>query len=262
MAGYSTKITDYGYKEKTAVYQSPITYGNANPVPAHGRQKYEDMPEHKQRHSDEKRVSYYKKKTAELIEIALMNPDLDRFLTLTFRESVTSYDMALAEWQLFLKRLRHLYPGKNLKYICVWEYQKKRGEKEHIEKGGVFHFHALMNLGYIQQKTLEKIWNQGFIYIERLENDRNREKAIRYTMKYCVKELTGQIENGESTRGRRLFFTSNNLSKPVVNVSEKKPDIEEIIFKHLENMLSDGSYDITNELDEVINHAQYAIYRK
>ncbi len=262
MATYSTKKIDYGYKEKIAVYANPVTYGKKNPVPPDGRERYEDMAEHKKRKSDENREVYYKRKILELIEIAMMNPDLDVFVTLTFRDSVTSYDVAVAEWQLFLKRLRHLYKDTRLKYICIWEYQQKRSRREHIEKGGIFHFHALMNLGYIEHAVLERIWRQGFVFVQKIPDGEQREKTIRYTVKYCTKELISRIESGEDIRGQRLFFTSNNLLRPKAYPIEEKLNLTDIIFTHLEDMVTDGSYDIKDEHDEIINHVDYAVYIK
>lgn len=129
MASYQSKKLDYGYKEKVFVYSNPIRYGNKNPAPVNGRQKYTDMPKFRKMASDERRIRYYKKQVAELVETALMNLDLSTAITLTFRRPVTSYSYALEEWKLFLKRLRHYYPDFPLKYICVWEYQKERGKK-------------------------------------------------------------------------------------------------------------------------------------
>lgn len=262
MAKYKTKITNYGYKEKISVYQNSVKYGvpsGAGQVP---RQQYSDMSTIKQILSDERRVSYYKKKVAETIEIALMNLDLDVAVTLTFRDKIISYDYAVEEWQLFLKRLRNLYPDKSLKYICVWEYQKKRSKKLGIEKGGIFHFHALMNLGFIEHDHLEKIWRNGFVWIEKIPGDYRREKAVRYITKYCVKEIITNLQSGNDTRRKRFIFTSNNLKKPTHQVLSEKVSLEDVIFEHMEDVIKDGSYDVFNIFKEQINHVEYVEYKK
>lgn len=262
MSHYKTKKTDYGYKQKVAVYSNPIRYGNKNPAPANGRQKYDDMSRIKQMISDDRRIRYYKQRIAELIEIAMMNPDLVTFVTLTFKEPVTSYDIALAEWQSFLKRLRHHNKDTPLKYICVWEYQKKRSQKAGIETGGIFHFHAIMNTGFIEHSELERLWGNGFVLINRINDGNGREKAIRYTVKYCIKEISERIEKGEDIRGQRFFFTSNNLLKPTVTTTGETVSIEDEIFEHMENIIRDGSYDIKNIREELINHVDYVEYKK
>lgn len=261
MGNYRTKEIDFGYKKQIKLYTHPVKYGNKNPVPINGRQKYSEMTDVKKMLSDDRRVKYYKGRVAELKEIALMNPDLGTAVTLTFRDPVTSYDLAVAEWQSFLKRLRH-YTDRPLKYICVWEYQKARSLKEGIVSGGVFHFHALMNIGFIEHSKLERVWGKGFVWIDQLGHDRKREKAVGYTLKYIVKEVISRIENGEDVRGQRFFFASNNLCKPTTSVREEAVNIEDVIFEHMETVVKDGSYDLRNEREEVINHVDYVIYNK
>ena len=256
MGFYSTKITDYGDKQKVSIYSKRIAYGDDSAKPVN-REKYSNMNEEKQAESAERRIRYYKKKVAELTDIALMNPDLFTIITLTFKEkSIIFYENALAEWQCFLKRLRY-YCKKPLKYICVWEYQKQRSQNEGITDGGVFHFHCLMNTGFIEHEKLSKIWGNGFVWIDSLKSERQREKAIRYTLKYITKEIT---ENAK-TRGKRFIFTSNNLEKPSVSYLEEKLVKDDIIFENLEEMIRDGEYEIKNSRG-TINHVEYVEYKK
>lgn len=264
MGTYQTKRTDYRYKEKISVYKRTIEYKedgeNSADIPL-SREKYENMDERKKKKSDERRIRYYRTKSYALTEIALMNPDLNIVITLTFRDSVTSYDRALGEWQLFLKRLRHSYDFP-LKYICVWEFQRNRSQKEGIENGGVFHFHALMNIGFLEHKKLEKIWGNGFVWIEKIPDTARREASIRYVTKYITKEVTYRIEHGEDVRGQRFFFTSNNLNKPIETRIPGLVNLEDIIIEQLENMIKDGSYDIKDSNGKTLNHVDYVEYKK
>lgn len=263
MGTYRTKITDYGYKEKVSVYFSSILYGDngQDEESSKHRQSYKNMTESEKQKSDERRIRYYKRKTIELTEIAMMNTDLNVVITLTFKRSVTSYDEAINEWQLFLKRLRHSFDFP-LKYICVWEYQRERSKKENIEKGGVFHFHTLMNLGFIEHEKLVKIWGNGFVWIDKIPNTDKRENTIRYITKYCTKEVIYRIQHGEDIRGQRFFFTSNNLKKPVETRIEESVNIEDIIFANMENIIRDGAYEIKNESNRTLNHVEYVEYKK
>lgn len=262
MKSYKVKLTDYIYKEKISIYKAPITYEEKNQENKY-RQKYNEMSLLKQKKSDDRRIRYYKKKVAETVEIALMNPDLDTAITLTFREQITSYDLALGKWQTFLKRFRHYLEPLDLKYICVWEYQKKRSSNENIENGGIFHFHFLTNTGFIDHSTLEKLWGNGFVWIDKLGSDKKRENAIRYTTKYCLKELVNRIENNEDIRGQRFIFTSNNLLKPVSSVYENtEVTIEDIIVENLENIIKDGQYEIKDADGRTINHVEFVEYKK
>ncbi|MCH5259542.1 MAG: hypothetical protein J1F18_07310 [Lachnospiraceae bacterium] len=265
MSFYQSKITDYGYKEKVSVYNNSIEFSEETNTENLGlslsRTNYKDMTESEKQKSDERRLRYYRRKVAELIEIALMNDDINTVITLTFKEAVTSYNYALAEWQLFLKRLRHIC-NCDLKYICVWEYQRERSQKEGIENGGIFHFHCLTNLGYMEHSILERTWGNGFVWIDELNNNKKREIAIRYTVKYCTKEITKRIESGEDIRGQRFFFTSNNLLKPKESVIDERIELSDIIFEHMEDMIRDGSYSIRNSKGQIINTVNYIEYKK
>lgn len=261
MAKYNVKITNYGYKEKITIYDKGILYGTKSISANRSRQKYEDMSEAKKERSDKRRISYYRKQIYTLTEIAQMNPDLNVFITLTFKENITSYDIAVSKWQSFLKRLRNYY-SEPLKYICVWEYQKKRSKKEGIKNGGIFHFHCLMNIGFIDNNILGKIWGNGFVNIQKITNKCVRRKCISYTTKYCLKGIIEYIDKHENTRRKRFFFTSNNLLKPTCILLEKDMNIEDVIFENLENMITDGSYEVKNYLDIIINIASYVVYSK
>lgn len=260
MGTYQTKKLDYGYKEKIIIYDAPIITGSKIQQ-GNKRQRYSEMDDAKQEFSNKRRIKYYKRAINELVEIAMMNEDLNVVITLTFAEAVQSYDTALAEWQLFLKRLRHLY-NIPLKYICVWEYQKKRSKHLSISNGGIFHFHCLMNIGFIEHHQLEKIWGQGYVWIEKIPNFEQRKRAIRYTTKYCVKEIVSRLENNDDTRGQRFFFTSNNLKKPSISKLAEALDLKNIIFEELDNLICDGEYYVKNELGCVVNKVSYVEYKK
>lgn len=255
MGFYRTKVINYGLKEKVLLFDNPVAYGNSCKTTI-TREKYKDMSALKQKEADNRRICYYKKKVIDFIDIALMNTDLNMAFTLTFKHSITSYDCAVARWQLFLKRLRHQYP--DLKYICVWEYQKQRSQTECIENGGIFHFHCLMNIGYIKHNTLEKIWKYGYVWIDYLGNENQRMQGVKYMMKYITKEV---IEN-TSDKGKRYIFTSNNLLKPQVTLLSDSYQKEDIIFKHMENVIKDGEYNLHNSIGKIINHVDYIEFKK
>lgn len=255
---YNVKVVDYDDNEKLFLYHFPIQTGKN--TSAKVRKKYEDFSDDKKAKSDKRRIAYYKKKVSDVIDIAMMNKDLDSVITLTFREEVTDYAEAIMEWELFLKRLKY-HCKDDLKYICTWEVQKKRSEKSGIEGAGIIHFHALMNTGYIEHALLADIWGNGFVWIGKIGSDSKRVNSIRYCTKYTVKEIEEQVKNGQA-RGKRFVFMSNNLKKPIVSTRLEDTTIEDETFNHLENMISDGSYQIKDEHDRVINHVSYIKYKK
>lgn len=255
---YNVKKVDYGDTEKKFVYQIPVRTGvNTS---AKVRKNYKEFSDKKKEKSDERRIKYYKKKVHDVIDLAKMNKDLDTAITLTFRENITDYEVAVKDWELFLKRLRY-YCKNDLKYICTWELQKKRSKKLGLGKGGVIHFHALVNTGFIEHSKLEKIWGKGYVWINKIGTDKKRVRAITYFTKYTVKEIVEQVKNGNA-RGKRFVFTSNNLNKPTIATTMEETTIMEETYIHLENMICDGSYPIKDEQGRVINYVDYIEYKK
>lgn len=255
MSYYNAKITDYGYKEKYQMYSQTIEYDNISTIGA-VRRRYEEMSDRMKEKSDERRIRYYQKKVHDISEVALMNTDLKTFITLTFQNPVTNYDIAIEEWKLFIKRLQYYCSkqGISLKYIGTWEFQKNRGN--------VFHFHLLTNTGYVEHKLLQTLWGNGYVFISKVGTEYYRRKAISYTLKYCVKEVTERIKNKEDVRGQRFIFTSNNLAKPTVKKLLTQDTIEDVISQHTENIICKGQYNITDDKGQNTGTVQYVEYRK
>lgn len=240
---YTHKKIDYGYKAAMYFYENPVRSCKASKY----RTKYESMNEFQKRDSDLRRKAYYKSKTYELLEISLMNQDLKTFITLTFAENITNYDFALAKWQSFLKRFRKKVK-KELKYICVWERQKR----------GAIHFHFLTNIDYIAFDDLDRTWGNGFVFINSVSKKKERKKVINYLLKYMTKEIMSKTD----TRGMRFFFTSNNLKKPKISKYNSLIIPEDVIFENLESIIKDDVYHIRNHEGRVINQVQKVVYKK
>lgn len=135
------------------------------------------------------------------------NPDLKKFLTLTFADNVTDLNYARYEFDKFVKRLKTLH--KRLKYICVVEFQER----------GAVHFHVLCNLPYIEVNELARVWKHGFIKLNRINNVDN---VGAYITKYMTKD---NID--ERLVGRKCYTMSKNLKEPKSFTEEK--EIEEIL---------------------------------
>ena len=240
--GFLTKKTDYGYKEKISVYAYPIESGRQKGAK---RRTYAELSETEKKKSDRKKESYYKKMASELVELACMN-DFKCMVTLTFRENITDYDTALAEWQKFLKRLR--LNIQEFKYIAVWEYQKR----------GAFHFHVLFDF-CIDHKKLTGIWKNGFIWMTSIKNKNDTLTQMRYMTKYIVKGLAVQPQNKKKMR---FFFTSNNLNRPTIETFAESADLDAIIFERMEDMILDGAYKLKNDDGLTVNRCEYVEFLK
>lgn len=119
-----------------------------------------------------------------------------KFVTLTFADNVTDLDTAHKEFDKFMKRMRRRYGG--FKYAAVVEFQKR----------GAVHYHVISDLPYIPKKDLSQVWRQGFVRINDIEHVDN---VGAYLSKYMTKEAYDP-----RLAGRKLYFTSQHLERPVV----------------------------------------------
>lgn len=117
------------------------------------------------------------------------------FATLTFRENVTDYDTAVAEFKAFTKRLRRAFT--DLKYIATLETQWR----------GAFHFHLLVNLASLQDGLdfLAPCWHNGGADVQTVTD-------VKRVMLYMTKEFTKQTRN-HPLFNRRCYFLSQGLTR-------------------------------------------------
>ena len=128
-----------------------------------------------------------------------------KFLTLTFADHVTDLKKANYEFKKFKQKFEY-YLGVRIKYLCVPEFTKK----------GRIHYHVvLFNLPFVKNKTLQSIWSNGFIKINKIDNCDN---VGAYVSKYMTKDNEQMIEE-------KSYFTSRNLEKPLEIVNEKEIEI-------------------------------------
>lgn len=135
------------------------------------------------------------------------NPQLDKFLTLTFKENVTDISFASYEFDKFLKRLKTRF--RKIEYIAVKEFQKR----------GAIHFHLLCNLPYVDVNELAEIWGNGFVKLNRIDNVDN---VGAYITKYMSKDSLD-----ERLVGHKCYTMSKGLKKPQEVTDEKQ--VEEIL---------------------------------
>lgn len=129
---------------------------------------------------------------------------LDKFVTLTFKENEQDLDYCNYEFKKFIQRLKYQYPS--LEYIVVVEFQKR----------GAVHYHMLCNLGYIKNKTLQHIWLNGFVKINRIDRVDN---VGAYVVKYMQKDI-----NDTRLKGRKSYFKSKGLKQPIIYTQKKEVD--------------------------------------
>ena len=125
-----------------------------------------------------------------------------KFVTLTFKDNVSDLKKANNEFVKFRKRLSRAL-GFDLQYITVPEFQKR----------GAVHYHLLMNCPYIDSTVLFRLWGQGFVKINRIDNVDN---IGAYITKYMTKDTLD-----ERLAGVKCYFMSHNLKKPEETTDEE-----------------------------------------
>lgn len=124
-----------------------------------------------------------------------------KFWTFTFDDSKVppeiSRDVQASNslWKTFIQRMRRRYG--DFKYLAVLEFQKR----------GAVHYHCLADLPYIKQKTVQEIWGNGFVSVNRIKHVDN---LGAYVVKYMTKEMTD-----ERMFGNKTYQCSKGLDRPV-----------------------------------------------
>lgn len=124
--------------------------------------------------------------------------DKSKFVTLTFADNVCDLKTANYEFKKFRQRLEY-FLDKRIKYSVVVEFQKR----------GAVHFHTIFfNIPYIKNSDLKKLWGNGFVKINKIDNVDN---VGAYVCKYMSKDLADK-----RLEGNKCYFTSRNLNKPII----------------------------------------------
>lgn len=158
-----------------------------------------------------------------LIELLQINfPNDFAFITLTFKDNVNDLSVTNRIFSTFIRRLKYFLKKKNInffKYICVVETQKR----------GAIHYHIVCNLPkFTSYSELIRMWEKsilkspdinmpgGSVYV-RYSDDflyNNIENLSTYLGKYMLKYNSKELS---TFLGKKIFFTSKNLKKPIRN---------------------------------------------
>jgi hypothetical protein len=132
---------------------------------------------------------------AKIIRLVDSNPDLNAFVTLTFKDNITDLREANSVFKSFIKRLKRQV--KDLRYLAVPEFQKR----------GAVHYHVLVNFE-MRNEELADIWGQGFVMINKIKHI---SRLGIYVSKYIGKDLFDL-----RYFGMRKILSSRNLAKPII----------------------------------------------
>lgn len=115
-----------------------------------------------------------------------------KFITLTFAENVTDFEVANREFNNFVDRLNYYVYGckcRKLVYLGVREPQER----------GAIHYHVIFfNLPYLEKGVLDNLWTEGSNNISAINNSlEGVEDVASYVTKYMSKSFYGEIEKKE-----------------------------------------------------------------
>lgn len=167
-----------------------------------------------------------------------------KFLTMTFADNVTDLDYANQEFKKFIKRLNYYVFGTKeakLRYTVIVEFQKR----------GAIHYHVVLyNIPFIPVKEIGKIWGHGNVWINKIDDVDN---VGAYVCKYLTK-----ASNDDRLRGRKSYFNSRGLFKPVVIEDKEKA---ELIKKSLPETKKVVSVEYVNDYTGITIYKQYNLNR-
>src|SRR5699024_5322622 len=149
-----------------------------------------------------------------------------KFVTLTFNDNITDVKQANKEFKKFIQRLRYRH-GNDFKYAAVIQFHER----------GAVHYHLMSDLPYIPHKELQKIWRNGYVYINKIDHVDN---VGAYMIRYMSKEMT-------DTRlmGLKSYLTSKNLVRPMEFIGDEAQELLNILKVENKKEVYASSY--TNE---------------
>lgn len=163
--------------------------------------------------------------------------DKSKLITLTFDNKcdfdITNISECNKKFSIFMRLLRRLYS--DFKYIGILEFQER----------GAVHYHIACDLPYIDKRRISTFWGLGYLDIRQIGSTYG---TIFYLLKYVIKSLYD-----ERYRGKRIYFTSNNLRKTQDCYNERAYAIKNELlrngvkptFSYVENSPEHGRITVT-----------------
>lgn len=157
----------------------------------------------------------------------------DKFLTLTYPK-LKSREKACRAFKTFVQNLRRHY-GDDIQYVAVMEVQNGDRLEDPSKATKDIHFHVLLfNCTYIPQDILQnKIWKHGIVDIRKIKD---YDDMAGYLVNYLSKDETLCI------KGKRSYFPSRGLKKPVEKISMDQKLIFEILRNRNNEIQFSGDY--------------------
>ncbi len=169
-----------------------------------------------------------------------------KFVTLTFKDNITDFDLANKEFNNFVSRLNYyVFGSKKRKLVYL-------GIREPQERGAIHYHIVFFNLPYLPKNILDNLWRQGdracSIEKARENNLDEVEDVAKYVTKYMTKNFWSENPKDKKKTfyfdfevwgNKKAYFTSKNIKRPIVSrltSIEFKENIEFAIKDHVDTI--------------------------
>ncbi|MDS0525441.1 hypothetical protein NNC19_07105 [Clostridium sp. SHJSY1] len=242
---YNLKIIQCGNRIEIYKFNN-YTVSEGECCDPYGIETNEEIEKAREKQSLKERKKTLNSTRNNIIRLIKCNPDMQTFITLTFKDEV-DYKKSKYYLNILFTRLRKVYA--KLKYIWVLEYGDRNNR---------LHYHLLCNIPIEislstskekktdEHKTLENqfresYWKHGWVDIRQLDQEGNTNIAL-YVSSYIVKNLIDLDLEGYRVVG----YSRKTLNKPIEETYLTKDSIEDILKSFISNynLTYSNSYEI------------------
>lgn len=242
MGFYNLKIINSGDERVEVYYSKDYKIRTGEVKKKRGQARRYKSKEQEQYEKRKNKLTNLNNSRNKINRLIASNPDLDKFITLTYAESVKMED-SKKHLAYFFTKLRRKQEG--LKYIWVLEFQGN----------GNIHYHILTNFKIdidtnrfrkserhkeVEREFSAGFWKHGFIDIRDLKAEGNTNVA-RYLTAYITKDMMDKEMNGARVFG----YSRSTMDKPVITKVLENMDQQQLLKMFEEyDIKFTNSYDI------------------
>lgn len=227
MAYYNLKIINSGNKRVEVYYSKDYKIRTGEVKKKSGQVRKEKSEEQVKYEKKKNKLTNLNNSRNKINRLIASNPDLDKFITLTYAEPVSMED-SKKQLAYFFTKLRRKQEG--LKYIWVLEFQGN----------GNIHYHILTNFKIdidtnrfrkserhkeVEREFSAGFWKHGFVDIRDLKAEGNTNVA-----KYLTAYITKDMMDKEMEGARVFGYSKSTMDKPIVTkILQEVKDQQEIL---------------------------------
>lgn len=227
MGFYNLKIINSGDERVEVYYSKDYKIKTGEVKKKRGQARRYKTKEQEKYEKKKNKLTNLNNSRNKINRLIASNPDLDKFITLTYAESV-SMEESKKHLAYFFTKLRRKQEG--LKYLWVLEFQAN----------GNIHYHILTNFKInidtskyrksekhkeVEREFSSEFWRHGFVDIRDLNKEGNTNVA-RYLTAYITKDMMDK-----EMEGARVFgYSKSTMDKPIITkILEEVKDQQELL---------------------------------